>query len=605
MKGTNSAKITFGYYTALKQFLSAPGLLTDASWRSVIKATANPMGSWKWAIENLPGFEERWKGRTAGNERLADSDNDWSIWDNRVVKAARELGMSPNAFVDAVVVSTGARAVYETRKKLYKSLGLPDADAHKRAQTDAAVAYNETQQSAQGAYLSILQKEGGFYAMVMTLFRNSQMAYGRKVTGSMAEIVKKISRWNDILENEEKKYKDMGLSEEDAHKAANREMLQSTKKDVINLVLFGYVLNAIWALGEYIPYLIFGDDEEEKEKIMGDILKIGATGMFEGFALGGFAKDLYIQGVTDSKYSVDMITTPFAEDFEKVYNRFKNDGTLAGLTQLLVLGAETTTGISPQRLIDDAAALIDFCNGNLDTATEVQLLALRLAKVPQSQIDKIYMDEAIDGDVMKLAERFVEYKANRELFGIGVDKSKMADKYAKKFHKANKEDLEQIVQDENAFSGYYETLSPEDKARLAGMRRNYIKEQADVKEEEALTLEEKLQKILYGAKEQNLVYYEQSTTEDVDSEILIAIELSKYEDVYKEKEKLKGEEKAKFKKEHKKELDFYDGLKDNLNDISRYKSKMKESPEKAEYYMKKIRKEQTQAIELINDYNNE
>ena len=605
MKGTNSAKITFGYYTALKQFLSAPGLLTDASWRSVIKATANPMGSWKWAIENLPGFEERWKGRTAGNERLADSDNDWSIWDNRVVKAARELGMSPNAFVDALVVSTGARAVYETRKKLYKSLGLPDADAHKRAQTDAAAAYNETQQSAQGAYLSILQKEGGFYAMVMTLFRNSQMAYGRKVTGSMAEIVKKISRWNDILENTEKKYKDMGLSEEDAHKAANREMLQSMKKDVINLVLFGYVLNAIWALGEYIPYLVFGDDEEEKKKIMGDILKIGATGMFEGFALGGFAKDLYIQGVTDSKYSVDMITTPFAEDFEKVYNRFKNDGTFAGLTQLLVLGAETTTGISPQRLIDDAAALIDFCEGDLDTATEVELLALRLAKVPQSQIDKIYMDEAIDGNVMKLAERFVEYKANRELFGIGVDKSKMADKYAKKFHKANKEDLEQIVQDENAFSGYYETLSPEDKARLAGMRRNYIKEQADVKEEEALTLEEKLQKILYGAKEQNLVYYEQSTTEDVDSEILIAIELSKYEDVYKEKEKLKGEEKAKFKKEHKKELDFYEDLKDNFNDISRYKSKMKESPEKAEYYMTKIRKEQTQAIELINDYNNE
>ena len=602
MKGVSSAKITFGYYTALKQFLSAPAMWLETGAASIIKATVNPLGSWRWAIENLPGFEERWKGRTAGNERLADSDSDWSIWDNRVVKAAREVGMKPNAFVDAVVVSTGARAVYDSRKRFYKALGLSRDEQHKRALKDAAVAYNETQQSAQGAYLSILQKEGGFKAMVMTLYRNSQMAYSRKVTGSMAELYKKAVRWKDILDNEEKKYLEMGLSEEDAKKEANKALLKSAGKDVATLVMFGYVLNMVWYLGEQLPYLLFGDDEEEKEKIMDTSLKIGATGMFEGFALGNVAKDLYVKGVTGNRYSSDMLTTPFASDAEKIINRFANDGTFAGMSQLLILGAETATGISPQRLIDDVAAVIDFCNGDLDKATEVTLLTTRLAKVPQSQIDKLYLEEALGGDVVALAERYAEYKRLRD-YPLNIGDDKIFKKYAERFKKAHNEDLKEIVRDENAYEGYFSYASPEEKIKLAGYRGEYLEELTGKKAEEVLTGRELIYYTLYGRKEQNLVYSAMTTPDDVDDEICIEMMMSELQPI--QDEYMKVEDWKAYKKLHEKELGMYDELKRKESDISYEKSKMKENPVYAEEGMTKIRTLRAEAVELINKYRNE
>jgi hypothetical protein len=600
MKGVSSAKITFGYYTALKQFLSSPALWLEAGAASIIKATVNPLGSWRWAIENLPGFEERWKGRTAGNERLADSDSDWSIWDNRVVKAAREVGMTPNAFIDAVVVSTGARAVYDSRKRFYKALGLSQEEQHKRALKDAAVAYNETQQSAQGAYLSILQKEGGFKAMVMTLYRNSQMAYSRKVTGSMAELYKKAVRWKDILDAEEEKYLEMGLYEEDAKKEANKALLKSAGKDVATLVMFGYVLNMVWYLGEQLPYLLFGDDEEEKEKIMDTALKIGATGMFEGFALGNVAKDLYVKGVTGNRYSSDLLTTPFASDAEKIINRFANDGTLAGMSQLLILGAETATGISPQRLIDDVAAVIDFCNGDLDKATEVTLLTTRLAKVPQSQIDKLYLEEALGGDVVALAERYAEYKRLKD-YPLNIGDDKILKKYAERFKKAHNEDLKEIVRDENAYEGYFSNVSPEEKVKLAGYRGEYLEELTGKKAEEVLTGRELIYYTLYGRKEQNLVYSAMTTPDDVDDEICIEMMMSELQPI--QDEYMKVEDWKAYKKLHEKELDMYNTLKIKEQFISNNKKAMKEDPEKADEYMDNIRRFRAEAIDLINNYN--
>ena len=602
MKGVSSAKITFGYYTALKQILSSPAMWLEAGAASIIKATVNPLGSWRWAIENLPGFEERWKGRTAGNERLADSDSDWSIWDNRVVKAAREAGMAPNAFVDAVVVSTGARAVYDSRKRFYKALGLSQEEQHKRALKDAAVAYNETQQSAQGAYLSILQKEGGFKAVVMTLYRNSQMAYSRKVTGSMAELYKKAVRWKAIIDDEEKRYLEMGLSKENAKKEANKALLKSAGKDVATLVMFGYVLNMVWYLGEQLPYLLFGDDEEEKEKIMDTALKIGATGMFEGFALGNVAKDLYVKGVTGNRYSSDMLTTPFASDAEKIINRFANDGTLAGMSQLLILGAETATGISPQRLIDDVAAVIDICNGDLDKATKVTLLTTRLAKVPQSQIDKLYLEEALGGDVVALAERYAEYKRLRD-YPLNIGDDKILKKYAERFKKAHNEDLKEIVRDENAYEGYFSNASPEEKIKLAGYRGEYLEELTGKKAEEVLTGRELVYYTLYGRKEQNLVYSAMTTPDDVDDEICIEMMMSELQPMMDEYNKLRGDERKAYREENLEQIQFYKKLNAHKNNVNNLKGAMKKKPEEAQEKMEKIRKIRTKAIDLINNYN--
>ena len=616
MKGANAAKITFGYFTALKQLASLPAFWSDAKIWDAVWYSVNPMGSWKWAIENLPGFEERWKGRTAGNERL--EENEYSIHDSRMMKAARMVGMTPNAFVDAVVVASGARAVYADRLRFYKALGMTEYLADKRAKTDAAISYNETQQSGQGAYLSTLQKGNGLDTLLLTLFRNAQMAFQRRVVGSLVEIGKKLARGEKIREATKQKYIKMGMSEEAAGKQANKDFCKAYAKDITNLAIFGYGMNYVWALMGELPYLLFGDDEEEKEKIWDTAAKIGATGTFEGFALGNFAKGLYEKHITDGKYLVGLLEAPFETDLQQVLDRFEKDGTIAGVLQLAIFATEMNTGISPQRLIDTVAAIIDFSNGDLDTATEAQLLALRLMKVPQSQLDKLILDEthgASAEEVKEIAERYIEYKMKRNL-PFGSEDEKRVDKYANKFVETLKERVEKEYAPED-ISVIFDQSSDTEKEILKkkwikGMDErngtNVARSLRKEKIEELLgsPMEKAAQKALHGiTKETPYEYLE--TFEDLQEFYEIKSKQKALEPLFEAyKEELKtlneDEQNALFQK-NEKMVRLYNLLKRKEQVISNNKKWMKNNPEKADEYMGNIRRLRAEAIDLINKYN--
>ena len=465
MSGANAAKITFGYYTALKQLSSLPAFLADANAIDLVWNTAKAYGSWQWAIKNLPGFEERWKGRTGGNERLGE--NEYSIHDSRIMKAARMAGMTPNAFIDAAVVAAGARAVYETRLRFYKKLGMTEYEADRRAKNDAAISYNETQQSGQGAYLSRLQKEGGIAALLTTLFRNSQMAFQRRVVGSLVNTGKKLARSERIREATKRKYMQMGMDEAAAEKRATKEFYKSYAKDITNLAIFGYGMNYLWVLMGQLPYLLFGDDDEEKEKIFDMAKKVGITGMFEGFTLGNVAKAYYENKVNGTDYAVSLLEAPFEQDLDMVLSRFEKDGTMAGILQLGIFLTEMNTGISPQRLIDDVAAVIDLCDGDVELANDGTLFALRMLKAPQSQQDMLILDELEGADaerVKKVAEKFIEYKMTRN-FPFGSEDEKRVDKYANKFVETLKERVEKDYDPED-ISVIYDRSSDTEKEIL-------------------------------------------------------------------------------------------------------------------------------------------
>ena len=58
-KGVTAAKILYRIFTAFKQFTSFPAYLSDSNPVYLLKGVANPYGSWKWCMENLPLFEKR------------------------------------------------------------------------------------------------------------------------------------------------------------------------------------------------------------------------------------------------------------------------------------------------------------------------------------------------------------------------------------------------------------------------------------------------------------------------------------------------------------------------------------------------------------------
>ena len=132
-KGVTAAKVSFRVFTALKQLLSMPAYLSDSDPLYLAANIANPLGAWKWSMGNLPLFEKRWASRMAGDPRLLKSEMDWKAWRSKVVQLASRVGMSPNAFVDALTVSIGAHSMYQTKKKKYLRWGMSEAEADKRA----------------------------------------------------------------------------------------------------------------------------------------------------------------------------------------------------------------------------------------------------------------------------------------------------------------------------------------------------------------------------------------------------------------------------------------------------------------------------------------
>lgn len=179
-KGVTAAKVSFRIYTALKQLLSFPAYLSDANPGYLAANVANPIGAWRWCMRNLPLFHKRWFSRMAGDPRLLKTEMDWKMWRSRAVQIASRLGMSPNAFVDALTVAIGAHAMYQTKLAKYRRYGYTPEEAERRARQDATILFNQTQQSSESAFLSTMQVDKDWISTLFTVFRNSAMSYTRQ-----------------------------------------------------------------------------------------------------------------------------------------------------------------------------------------------------------------------------------------------------------------------------------------------------------------------------------------------------------------------------------------------------------------------------------------
>lgn len=61
------------------------------------------------------------------------SDLDWKMWRKKYLELSSRLGMTPNAFFDAVMVCIGAHAIYRTSRDRYLRYGYSEEQAEQRA----------------------------------------------------------------------------------------------------------------------------------------------------------------------------------------------------------------------------------------------------------------------------------------------------------------------------------------------------------------------------------------------------------------------------------------------------------------------------------------
>ena len=221
-----------------------------------------------------------------------------------------------------------------------------------------------------------------------------------------------------------KQYVRDGIDEVQAERNAKRKFGRQLMKDTLRVATFGYIMQLAWNLGPYLYYMLFGDDEDEKQKMWDDVWAHTAFGWLEGLTGGDVASqagEMLLTGEGNPAYlSKDM---PLTSDIASALQKLGNGKHTEALNDIVNLVVQSGLGFNPQSITDGVLSIMDACGDDPALAHEAAICIMRILQMPQSQIDKIYFDEVgLSGEEVskytpvQLAERYARFKVKRGNF---------------------------------------------------------------------------------------------------------------------------------------------------------------------------------------------
>jgi hypothetical protein len=360
----------------LHYYLGGKGKLSDAVYEKLGDGslTNREEGqAWlniNWALENSSMFRRRWESGVAGNDIFTrelkyDSRTKTGRFMRSISEAVdwlQKKGMAPIALIDAYTVSAGMRAIYEYElANLTQKEGYAKEEAKKIAMRRAEMIANKSQQSSEGEYLAPLQMERGFITS-LTMFQNAPFAQGRNIAEAWTEITRNTDKEYAFIKKQEiarmKKAraaeyeaieatiameKELGIITTEEHESLRREKLQrpinaeieaqahtETKKKIVRakmrasrtLLYNAFLGQFVFNLMGKIPYLLFGDDEEEKKKTWIELAWLTAFAPVSTITAGGTLMSI----LGGHKVSFSGALSEFEDEWNKVVSEYKNDG---------------------------------------------------------------------------------------------------------------------------------------------------------------------------------------------------------------------------------------------------------------------------------------
>lgn len=447
-KGYTASRIAFRAFTAAKQLASIIAYLPDVSVSAIAKSAATAYSSFQWSIDNLPLFKERWQTRIAGDPRLLKTEKDWSVWSSKAMELSSKYGMLPNAFVDAVTVAIGAKAIYDTRYKKYfkqyKKSGATDDDAKamadKKAKQDATIMYNSTQQSNEAIFLSPIQVDRTWHSVMMSIFRNSPFSYTRQTYDAIRNLKRSIFDRGYRKESIEFMTKQLmreqglelaGVTEEQRNifrDIAKKNYDSEIRRGLLRVATFGFACSFLWELYSKLPQLTISDDDEQNNEIF-RYATTKALFSFNDGLYGGDVQSTALQAFFFGGGTDDALSTiknsfnksmPFTQSITDIAKKLCGERQAEGLSDLISLAVATGTGVDVKTIGDMVYAVMDACGDDIELSKEAMIFIMRVTNTPQSQIDQIYFEEvgmtgkeASKLTPEQLAKRYAEYKVKR------------------------------------------------------------------------------------------------------------------------------------------------------------------------------------------------
>lgn len=416
-KGVTSAKINFRVWTAMKQIASFPAFFTYMQDGTFVKSYMHNWGHWsetmEWAKENLPNFEKRVSKRDLGDFALMRRSTDWKIT-QRIMDMSTKYGMAANVFFDTLTCATGARAVYESHLAEYMKKGYSEEDARNRARQDAEQAFNTSQQSSEGAFMAPVQADRNIITSALTVFRTSPIQYTRNFFYHTRGIARKLQPGakEKMIAFRMDQYKNDGLNDEQARKAAEMDFDKSMRQDIVGFVVYGAVLNILWRLAGNFLYYLFGDDDDKKKELLLDAVTGGAfVSPITGLLGGG-----NIESYLDDHGSISSILAPelpLTQDVKKAEQYLNNNKYAEFASQALSIIIQSSTGFDPQTAADAITRVVVALDSEqeLDAAQKSMFVLNAMLSIPQSQYEQMLIDKVVSGETAKATalEDYIRY----------------------------------------------------------------------------------------------------------------------------------------------------------------------------------------------------
>lgn len=503
--GIATAKISGRLWTAIKQSQSATVFLPECDFGLFVKNSVKPYGSYKWAKENLPLFRKRIEGLTIGDMRIkqflddVEKYHDWA-------KAISKFGMSANILVDSVTCAVGARSVYETELKKLTKLGYSKEKAEEKALLKASLSYNKTQQSSEGAFLSPMQVDRTYVSAALSLFKNANYAYGRGMIEACRGLAKTYDLWGGkhkitIIESMTRQImREDGLDESIARAIARKSYYRTFRKSIGMLLNYLTLVPVSWAAYKVLPYLLTGDDDDKKQKMIEDaVLKGFSTSITDNYVIPFLSNGINAAVEFDDngsptlnwdklKYQ-NLYINPATSDLANIYSMVANQKWYAVGNKIGMLGVQSLIGFNPETLgaLYQLVSEGDFKGDN--TNKEVQIAVLKAISAPEESIRELYMDElglnngdkdvvkkfmskvGLDGDditkipLSVLEQRYAERQINRDnllsqIFMPKEDFDGYVEKYKKSFEKKIQEKMDKMdAYDQRKFDAIFDTTT--------------------------------------------------------------------------------------------------------------------------------------------------
>lgn len=509
--GITLRNIAYNLNTARKQLTSIWAELGYADPVHILRNVFRmPLGNYFWAMENLPSLRARIDDADMGYHELKEMDktaNAFKVLDK--LRAVGRVGMIPNKMIDVWVCAHVARACYDTQLAYYKKSGLSQEVAERKAKTDAEIAFNETQQSSQGAFLSELQSRHSIGSTMLTTYRNSPMSYQRVVVDASRNLRRQLTNRSEMIEQRKNMWLEQGVDEKKALENAKRDYLRGYCQNVGQLAAV-FTMNLAWYLSPTLAYMVFGKDDEKKKEMAKNAFWLGLTDDFvqgiPGFGpaansfvgnvlkKGGTMKNVFesawngdwkaFQGATDNIFPSLLL---FEEVGDSMDNIFSGEITKMALGVSNHLGA-IGFGASPKVVGNIVNGVINACKYDMDKSKKWLFGIMSVMSHPKDAQEQIFVDlvldalgddyaerveESEDGKVSvkgmemmndyygEILQAWIEFNRGRDLgiMGIGYD----AEKTEEEMHEHTEDAMENG--DNSALAGrWYTSAKSEEKA---------------------------------------------------------------------------------------------------------------------------------------------